>query len=122
MIHSKRTISIIGGGASALMFACSIDTSKYDVTLFEKNKTLGRKFLVAGDGGLNLTHSESSAQLSNRYVPKDFILPALEQFSNRDFINWLNSIGVETFVGTSKRVFPKKGMKPIDVLSLITDK
>ena len=122
MNNSKKTISIIGGGSSALMFACCIDTKKYDVTLFEKNKTLGRKFLVAGDGGLNLTHSESSAQLSNRYVPKDFILPALEQFSNRDFINWLNSIGVETFVGTSKRVFPKKGMKPIDVLSLIIDK
>lgn len=122
MINSKKTISIIGGGASALMFACCIDTKKYDVTLFEKNKTLGRKFLVAGDGGLNLTHSENSAQFLNRYIPNDFILPSLEQFSNRDFINWLKSIGVETFVGTSKRVFPKKGVKPIDVLSLIIDK
>lgn len=122
MINSKKTISIIGGGASALMFACSIDTSKYNVTLFEKNKTLGRKFLVAGDGGLNLTHSENSAQFVKRYIPNDFILAALEQFSNRDFINWLSSIGVETFVGTSKRVFPKKGMKPIDVLSLIIER
>jgi uncharacterized flavoprotein (TIGR03862 family) len=120
--NSKKTISIIGGGASALMFACCIDTKKYDVTLFEKNKTLGRKFLVAGDGGLNLTHSENSAQFANRYIPNDFILAALQQFSNHDFINWLKSIGVETFVGTSKRVFPKKGMKPIDVLSLIIDR
>ena len=78
----KKTISIIGGGASALMFACSIDTGKYDVTLYEKNKTLGRKFLVAGDGGLNLTHSENSDQFSKRYTPFDFVLPSLNHFSN----------------------------------------
>ena len=104
------------------MFACSIDTSKYDVTLYEKNKTLGRKFLVAGDGGLNLTHSENSAQFSKRYTPFDFLLPSLNHFSNIDFINWLESIGIQTFVGTSKRVFPKKGIKPIDVLNAIIAK
>ncbi len=118
----KKTISIIGGGASALMFACSIDTGKYDVTLYEKNKTLGRKFLVAGDGGLNLTHSENSAQFQGRYTPKGFILPALDRFSNIDFVNWLESIGIETFVGTSNRIFPKKGIKPIEVLNAITSK
>ncbi len=118
----KKTISIIGGGASALMFACSIDTGKYDVTLYEKNKTLGRKFLVAGDGGLNLTHSENSDQFSKRYTPFDFLLPSLNHFSNIDFINWLESIGIQTFVGTSKRVFPKKGIKPIDVLNTIIAK
>ena len=91
----KKTISIIGGGASALMFACSIDTGKYDVTLYEKNKTLGRKFLVAGDGGLNLTYSENSAQFENRYTPKEFILPALARFSNIDFVNWLEGIGID---------------------------
>ena len=118
----KKTISIIGGGASALMFACSIDTEKYDVTLYEKNKTLGRKFLVAGNGGLNLTHSENSAQFENRYTPKDFILPALTHFTNIDFVNWLESLGISTFVGTSKRVFPKKGIKPVDVLNAIITK
>jgi len=118
----KKTISIIGGGASALMFACSIDTRKYDVTLYEKNKTLGRKFLVAGDGGLNLTHSENSTQFSKRYTPFDFILPSLNHFSNIDFINWLESIGIPTFVGTSKRIFPKKGIKPIEVLNAMIAK
>lgn len=118
----KKTISIIGGGASALMFACSIDTGKYDVTLYEKNKTLGRKFLVAGDGGLNLTYSENSAQFENRYTPKEFILPALARFSNIDFVNWLESIGIATFVGTSNRIFPKKGIKPIEVLNAMTSK
>jgi hypothetical protein len=118
----KKTISIIGGGASALMFACNIDTGKYDVTLYEKNKTLGRKFLVAGDGGLNLTYSETSAQFENRYTPKEFILPALARFSNVDFVNWLESIRIETFVGTSNRIFPKKGIKPIEVLNAMTSK
>ena len=118
----KKTISIIGGGASALMFACSIDTGKYDVTLYEKNKTLGRKFLVAGDGGLNLTYSENSAQFENRYTPKEFILPALARFSNIDFVNWLEGIGISTFVGTSNRIFPKKGIKPIEVLNAMTSK
>jgi len=111
----KKTISIIGAGASALMFACSIDTRKYNVSLYEKNKTLGRKFLVAGDGGLNLTHSENSVQFSKRYTPFDFILPSLNHFSNIDFVNWLGSIGISTFIGTSKRIFPKKGTKPIEV-------
>jgi uncharacterized flavoprotein (TIGR03862 family) len=118
----KKTISIIGGGASALMFACSIDTGKYDVTLYEKNKTLGRKFLVAGDGGLNLTYSENSAQFENRYTPKEFILPALARFSNMDFVNWLENIEISTFVGTSNRIFPKKGIKPIEVLNAMTSK
>jgi uncharacterized flavoprotein (TIGR03862 family) len=118
----KKTISIIGGGASALMFACSIDTGKYDVTLYEKSKTLGRKFLVAGDGGLNVTHSENSAKFQDRYTPKDFISPVLARFSNIDFVNWLESIGISTFVGTSNRIFPKKGIKPIEVLNAITSK
>lgn len=122
MNTSKKTIAIIGGGASALMFACSIDTEKYDVTLYEKNKTLGRKFLVAGDGGFNLTHSENLAQFEKRYTPNDFIIPALNHFSNTDFINWLEGIGIPTFVGTSKRIFPEKGIKPIDVLNAIISK
>jgi len=118
----KKTISIIGAGASALMFACSIDTRKYNVSLYEKNKTLGRKFLVAGDGGLNLTHSENSVQFSKRYTPFDFILPSLNHFSNIDFVNWLGSIGISTFIGTSKRIFPKKGTKPIEVLNAMIAK
>lgn len=116
---SKQNITIIGGGPASLMLACSLDTSKYNVAIYEKNATLGRKFLVAGDGGFNLTHSEEKEQFVNRYHPKQFNEPFLNHFSNTDFRDWLKSIGIETYVGTSKRVFPVKGIKPIEVLNAI---
>lgn len=116
---NKKNIAIIGGGASALMLACSLDASKYTVSIYEKNAALGRKFLVAGKGGFNLTHSENIEQFTERYHPKQFIEPFLKHFSNADFRDWLKSIGIETYVGTSKRVFPVKGIKPIEVLNAI---
>lgn len=115
----KKNIAIIGGGASALMLACSLDNSKYTISIYEKNAALGRKLLVAGKGGFNLTHSEKPEDFINRYHPKDFIKPFLKHFSNTDFREWLKSIGIETYIGTSKRVFPIKGIKPIEVLKAI---
>ena len=71
----KKTISIIGSGPSALLLASFLDTDKFDVTIYEKNKTAGRKFLVAGKGGFNLTHSEPILQLIERYTPSVFLKP-----------------------------------------------
>ncbi len=116
---SKQNITIIGGGPASLMLACSLDASKFDISIYEKNAALGRKFLVAGKGGFNLTHSENLEQFIERYHPKQFIEPFLKHFSNSDFRDWLKSIGIETYVGTSKRVFPVKGIKPIEVLNAI---
>ena len=116
---SKQNITIIGGGPASLMLACSLDANKYNISIYEKNNALGRKFLVAGKGGFNLTHSENREQFIERYYPKEFIEPFLNHFSNTDFRNWLKSIGIETYVGTSKRVFPVKGIKPIEVLNAI---
>ena len=94
-MRNKLSIAIIGGGPSALMLACCLDSSKYAVSLYEKNVALGRKFLVAGKGGFNLTHSEELKQFANRYDPEAFIKPFLSAFSNADFREWLNSIGIE---------------------------
>lgn len=105
-----------------MMLACSLDNSKYDVSIYEKNTALGRKFLVAGKGGFNLTHSEEFQQFANRYTPTEFVAPFLSHFSNTDLRNWLTSLGIETYVGTSKRVFPVKGVKPIEVLKAIEKK
>ncbi len=116
---TKKSIAIIGGGPSALMLATQINTKLYDVTIYEKNLTLGRKFLVAGDGGLNLTHSEHSNDFLARYTPASFIKPYFQLFNNTDLNNWFWDMGIETFIGSSKRVFPLKETKPIEVLNAI---
>ncbi len=109
----------MGGGPSALLLAAHLDQNQFDVAIYEKNAALGRKFLVAGQGGFNLTHSEAPELMVSRYTPSSFINKALKQFSNHDLIKWLAELGIETYVGTSKRVFPVKGTKPVDVLNAI---
>ncbi len=118
----KRKISIVGGGSCALLLGCELDPEKFDVSIYEKNSALGRKFLVAGEGGLNLTHSENETNFIKRYTPFEFLEQAFTSFSNKDLINWLTALGVETYVGSSGRVFPVKGIKPIEVLNCILDK
>ena len=115
----KKKISIIGGGPSAFLLACFLDPEKFSVTIYEKNKTFGRKFLVAGKGGFNLTHSETTQELINRYTPTGFLDKALQNFTNTDFRNWLHTIAIPTYIGSSKRVYPKQGIKPIEVLNAI---
>jgi uncharacterized flavoprotein (TIGR03862 family) len=115
----KKTISIIGSGPSSLLLAAFLDTKKLDVTIYEKNKTAGRKLLVAGKGGFNLTHSEPIANFIERYTPSNFLKDALLSFTNDDFRNWLKNIGIPTFIGSSKRVYPEEGIKPITVINTI---
>jgi hypothetical protein len=115
----KRKLAIVGGGTAGLFLAAFINTEIYDVTIFEKNKSLGRKFLVAGDGGFNLTHSEELTSFKSKYTPASFLDKALDHFSNVNLRTWLLSLGIPTFVGSSGRVFPEKGIKPIQVLKSI---
>ncbi|MBU2018038.1 MAG: TIGR03862 family flavoprotein [Bacteroidetes bacterium] len=115
----KKQIAIIGGGPSAFLLSAFLDSEKFAITIYEKNKTCGRKFLVAGKGGFNLTHSEPIDQLVKRYTPNDFLTAALLHFDNTDFRKWLERIGISTFVGSSNRVYPVKGIKPIEVLTAI---
>lgn len=115
----RQAIHIIGGGTSSLFLAAFLDLEKFEVTIHEQHKTLGRKFLVAGDGGFNLTHSESIVPFIERYSPPSFLRDTLLNFSNTDLIRWFHDIGIETFIGSSKRVYPIQGIKPIDVLKAI---
>ncbi|RBN50096.1 BaiN/RdsA family NAD(P)/FAD-dependent oxidoreductase [Flavobacterium psychrolimnae] len=115
----KKSVSIIGGGPAALILAALLDCNKFKVTVYEKNKTLGRKFLVAGKGGFNLTHSEPIGELIARYTPPHFLEKALLDFDNEDFRHWIDSIGIPTYIGSSKRVYPESGIKPITVLNAI---
>ncbi len=115
----KKKLAIVGGGTAGLFLASFLDTEKYEVNIFEKKSSIGRKFLVAGDGGFNLTHSEDLPAFISRYTPTTFLKPALTHFSNVDMRQWLSKLGIQTFVGSSGRVFPKKGIKPIKVLKAI---
>lgn len=115
----KKKIAIIGGGPSALFLAAFLDTEKFTITVYEKNKTTSRKFLVAGKGGFNLSHSEPIEKLIKRYSPNGFLDQALLDFTNTDFRNWLDQIGIPTYIGSSKRIYPKEGIKPVEVLDTI---
>lgn len=114
-----KNLTIIGGGPAALMLASTIDTEKFRVTIYDQKKSVGRKFLVAGEGGLNLTFNSELDSLIGQYSPSEFIEQAIRAFSNKDLKAWLKKLDIPTFVGSSNRVFPEKGIKPIDVLNAI---
>jgi uncharacterized flavoprotein (TIGR03862 family) len=118
-LDKKQHIFIVGGGASALFLACKLDPLKFSVCIYEKNAALARKFLVAGKGGFNLTHSENAKQFVQKYEPIEKLEPIFKAFDNVDFMEWLNSAGIRTSVGSSKRVFPEKQFKPVDVLKTL---
>lgn len=115
----KPEVAIIGGGACAIFLANQIDTNLFAVTVYEKNNSIARKFLVAGQGGLNLTHSEAPEKFLNRYTPSEFIKPAFLRYSNVGFRDWLKNCGIETKVGSSGRVFPAGTLKPVQVLEIL---
>ena len=117
----KKKLSIVGGGTAGLFLAAFLDSDKFEVTIYEKKTALGRKFLVAGDGGFNLTHGEELSKLKTRYTPDSFLNSALDHFSNQDLIAWLSELDIPTFVGSSGKVFPEKGIKPIEVLKKIKE-
>jgi len=121
-VVKKKSIAIIGGGPAALGLASHLNSTVFDITIYEKGNTLGRKFLVAGKGGFNLTHSESIEKMITRYYPPLFLDKALNKFTNLDLQDWLEGLGIPTFIGSSRRVYPMKGIKPIDVLNAIRDK
>jgi len=117
----KKKIVIVGGGTSALVLSLLLDSKKYEIHIYEKNKKLGRKFLVAGDGGFNLTHASNIQEMIHKYRPTYFLEQSLLYFTNEDFRLLLHSLQIPTYVGSSKRVFPEKGYKPIQVLNSFLD-
>ena len=104
---ANPSIAIIGGGPAGLMAADVLCQAGHTVDLFDAMPSVGRKFLLAGKGGLNLTHSEEFALFATRYTgSKSVLQPMLQDFSPADVREWAASLGVETFVGSSGRVFP----------------
>ena len=102
-------VAIVGGGPAGLMAAEVLSEAGTPVDLYDAMPSVGRKFLLAGRGGLNLTHSEDREAFLSRYGHRRANLePLLDAFSARDLRAWAEGLGVETFVGSSGRVFPRE--------------
>ena len=107
MIHTTDVL-IIGAGPAGLMAAETIAEAGHSVLVFDAMPSAGRKFLLAGRGGLNLTHSEGVDEFLARYrEAQPQITPLIEAFSPLDLIDWCEGLDQPTFTGTSGRVFPK---------------
>ena len=101
-------IAIIGGGPAGLMAAEVLAAAGHTVTVFDAKPSVGRKFLLAGIGGLNLTHSEPFEPFVGRYGERAAQLETLLRGFDADALRtWAAGLGIATFVGTSGRVFPK---------------
>ena len=112
----KKHIAIIGAGPAGLMAAEAAAGQGCSVTLFDAMPSAGRKLLMAGRGGLNLTHSEPFERFLTRYGDAAGLLaPMLEDFPPDALRRWVEALGIDTFVGSSGRVFPK-GLKASPLL------
>jgi uncharacterized flavoprotein (TIGR03862 family) len=107
-----KNIAIIGGGPAGLRAAEVAAAGGAAVTLFDAEPSVGRKFLVAGRGGLNLTHAEPREDFATRYTgpdqPADFWSSHLAEFDADALRQWAAALGIETFAATSGRVYPRE--------------
>ena len=111
-----KSVAVIGAGPAGLMAAEVLSQNGAQVDVYDSMPSVGRKFLMAGKSGLNLTHSESFEQFAARYGSRQkWIEPMLKEFGANELRAWAQELGIETFVGTSGRVFPV-GMKASPLL------
>lgn len=100
-------VIVIGGGPAGLMAAEVVSQAGLQVDVYDAMPSVGRKFLMAGKGGMNITHSEPMADFLTRYGSRrEQIEPLLQTFPPDALREWIHGLGVDTFVGTSGRVFP----------------
>ncbi|MFC3111360.1 TIGR03862 family flavoprotein [Undibacterium arcticum] len=107
MTPISQTVAIIGGGPAGLMAAEVLSQHGLRVDLYDAMPSVGRKFLLAGRGGMNLTHSEPLAPFLARYGARaQQVAPWLDGFGPDALRAWVHGLGIDTFVGSSGRVFP----------------
>lgn len=99
-------VAIIGAGAAGLMAAEVLSQAGVAVDVYEHKPSAARKILMAGKGGLNISHSEDFATLLHRYDQPDWLQPMLEAFPSAAIVAWMQGLGVTSYVGTSGRIFP----------------
>lgn len=111
-----KSIAIIGAGPAGLMAAQTLAQAGHRVDIFERMPSPARKFLMAGRGGLNITHGEALEKFLSRYGERQAALEAsIRDFTPNDMRQWCHDLGVETFTGSSGRIFPR-GMKASPLL------
>ncbi|BBF85048.1 NAD(FAD)-utilizing dehydrogenases [Aquitalea magnusonii] len=102
-------VAIVGGGPAGLMAAEVLSAAGLGVTVYDAMPSVGRKFLLAGVGGMNITHSEPHAAFVARYREREAEITAwLADFDADRLRDWVHGLGVETFVGSSGKVFPRE--------------
>lgn len=107
MNASPKRVAVIGGGPAGLMAAEGLAAHGVQVDVYDAMPSVGRKFLMAGRGGLNLTHSEAAAPFLARYGERAAqVAPWLRTLDGNGLRAWAGQLGIETFVGSSGRVFP----------------
>jgi predicted Rossmann fold flavoprotein len=105
---SAPRIAVIGAGPAGLMAAERIASAGYGVEVFDAMPSVARKFLLAGIGGMNITHVEDYPQFVLRYrEAAEHLRPMLDDLKPDDLRQWIHQLGIETFAGSSGRVFPK---------------
>jgi uncharacterized flavoprotein (TIGR03862 family) len=105
--HRTPRLAIVGGGPAGLMAAETARAAGLEVDLYEAMGSVGRKFLIAGKGGLNLTHSEARPAFDARFGARRADIGAwLDAMDGDGVRNWARNLGVDTYVGSSGRVFP----------------
>lgn len=112
---TKPNVAIIGDGPAGLFAAEILSQANIRVQLFDRVPSMGRKFLLAGIGGLNITHSEPLEQFYKRYTSSIPLSDYLRQFGRDELLTWCQRLGIETFIGSSGRIFPK-GLKAAPLL------
>ncbi|WP_223650759.1 NAD(P)/FAD-dependent oxidoreductase [Hymenobacter psoromatis] len=114
---SAPLVAVVGGGPAGLLAAQRLAEQGFRVRVFEQKATVGRKFLVAGHGGFNLTNGEGVGPMAAHYgAQAAFFGKLLAYFSPTDLRAWAANLGIATFVGSSGRVFPEAQHKPADLL------
>ena len=105
---NPQTIAVIGAGPAGLMTADILSAAGLKVTVYDRMPSVARKLLIAGRGGLNLTHSEPLDRLKTRYgAAAARLAPIIDAFPPQALIAWAEALGQPTFVGSSGRVFPE---------------
>ena len=107
-VSGKKFIAVIGGGPAGLMAAEAAANHNHHVVVFERLPSVGRKLLMAGRGGLNITHGEDFDQFQRRYGSSAARMrPYLDRFGPAQIVDWCHGLNIDTFAGSSRRVFPK---------------